>query len=68
MRKKISSKVVRSVPLSNEQQFEYGTCTYNIHPKTDKSSSGRFTYTWKLHKAWISFDDACAAKFLDSFA
>ena len=68
MRKKISSKVIRSVPLSNEQQFEYGTCTYNIHPKTDKSFSGLFTYTWKLHKDSITFGDACTAKFLDSFA
>jgi hypothetical protein len=67
MRKKISSKVISSVPLISDNVFEYLNCSNTIHPKTNKSSSGLLTYTWTLHKVHASFDDAYPAKFLDSF-
>ena len=70
MRKKISSKVVRSVPLNDGIISESShdiNFSNNNHLNASKWSSGCFSYTWKLHKIQVSYDDTFTDKTLDLF-
>ena len=67
MRKKISSKVIRSVPLITDNVFKYFDCSNTTRTKTDNSSAGFSSYTWTLHKIHVSSGDVFyPAKYLDS--
>ena len=70
MRKKISSKVVRSVPLNDGIISESShdiNFSNNNHLEASEWSAGCFSYKRKLHKIQVSYDDPVTAKILDSY-